>query len=164
MDPEGRFDAESALQALLLWPEVGARLLHGDHLGSIDFIGVSVGDDGRRTFGEGVLHPICAIAIRERDQEAFAVLDRDDGRVEGPTRSASDVTNDRGVRSALSGRSEREGPRQSRETAQGALDRPCMPSRLLRSGRGVEPKAPAKRTARGETWLGDPRGGRGTRT
>jgi hypothetical protein len=85
MDPEGRFDSESALQALLL------------------------------------LHPICAIAIRERDQEAFAVLDRDDGRVEGPTRSASDVTNDRGVRSALSGRSEREGPRQSRETAQGAL-------------------------------------------
>jgi hypothetical protein len=111
MDPEGRFDAESALQALLLWPEVGARLLHGDHLGSIDFVGVSVGDDGRRTFAEGVLHPICAIAIRERDQEAFAVLDRDDGRVEGPTRSASDVTNDRGVRSALSGRSEREGPR-----------------------------------------------------
>ena len=117
MDPDGGFDAESALHALLSWPEVGSRLRHGDHLRAIHVIRAPIGDDRRGTLGEDVLHPIREIAIRKRDQEAVAVRDRDDGRLVGPARSTTDMTNDGGIRSGLTSRPEGERPRQSRETA-----------------------------------------------
>ena len=44
-----------------------------------------------------VLHPIHAFSVREGDQKAVAVLNRDDRGLLAPTRTASNVTDDRGA-------------------------------------------------------------------
>jgi hypothetical protein len=59
---------------------------------------VSVGHNGGCPAGQDVFHPICACSIGEGDQNAVVVIDCYNRRLITPTRTASNVTDDRGVR------------------------------------------------------------------
>jgi hypothetical protein len=82
----------------------------GDDLGSVDLVGVPIGHDGRGAFVEDVLQPIGALAIREDDQEAVIMLDRDDRCLVRPARSPPDMPDDRPAGSFLAGRPQSERP------------------------------------------------------
>ena len=82
---------ELPVHALLPWPEVGGRLRHWDYLGLVDLVGVPIGHNGRRASVQDVLQPIGALAIREGDQEAVIMLDRDDRCLIRPARSSPDM-------------------------------------------------------------------------
>ena len=70
---------------------------HRDDLGLLDSIRVAVGHDRRRPAGKHVLHPISAFAIRQGDQKAVVVFGRNDRCLVVPTRTASNMTHDRGA-------------------------------------------------------------------
>jgi hypothetical protein len=94
---------ESLVHALVLWPEVGGRLGHGDYLGLVDLIRVPISHEGRGAFGEDVLQPIGSFPVGEGDQEAVVVLDCYDGGLVAATRSAPDVMHDRSAGTAATG-------------------------------------------------------------
>ena len=96
MDPETGVDGESPVQLLLLQTEVPCRFGHRDDLRLIDFICLPMSHHGRSPIGEDVSHPISAFSIREGDQKAVVVLNRYDWGLVAPSRTASNVTDNRG--------------------------------------------------------------------
>ena len=100
---ERRVHMELPVHALFSWPEVGGRLGHRDYLGLADLVGVSIGDNGCRASVEDVLQPVGALTIREGDEEAVIMLDRDDRCLVRPARSPSDMSDDRRTGSFLAG-------------------------------------------------------------
>ena len=101
-DLECSVHVELPVHALLPWPEVGGRPRHWDYLGPVDLVGVPIVNNGRRAFVEDVLQPIGVLTIREGDQEAVIMLDRDDGCLVCPARSSPHMADDRRVGSFLS--------------------------------------------------------------
>jgi hypothetical protein len=122
MDLECSVHVELPVHALLPWPEVGGRLGHGDYLGLVDLVGVPIGHNGRRALVEDVLQPIGALAIREGDQEAVIMMDRDDRCLVRAARSPPDMADDRRAGSLFAGRPQSEWPHGPGEQAQGDLD------------------------------------------
>jgi hypothetical protein len=102
-DLEYSVHVELPVHALLSWPEVGGRLGHWDYLGPVNLVGVPIGDNGRRAFVEDVPQPVGALTVREGDQEAVIMLDRDDRCLVRPARSPPDMANDRRAGSFLAG-------------------------------------------------------------
>src|SRR5271167_2713985 len=141
MDPEAGVDGETPVQFLLPRAEVACRLGHRDDLRLIDSIRSPMDHDVRLPAGENVLHPISTFAIGQGDQKAVVVLDRYDRSLVGPTRTASNVTDDRGTRFLRPGRSHGEWPRRLAESAQGCLDGSLHTSRVPR----VDPSGSADR-------------------
>ena len=93
-----------------------------------------MGHDSRLPVGEYVLHPIGTVAIGQGDQKTVVLPDRDDRGFVGPTRTASDVTDDGGAGLLRPGRSHGEWPRRLRQSAQGCLDGSLHSSRVPRVG------------------------------
>ena len=140
-DLECSVHVELPVHALLHWPEVGGRLHHWDYLGPVDLVGVPIGHNGRRAFVEDVLQPIGALTIREGDQEAVIMLDRDDRCLIRPARSPPDMADDRRVGSFRAGLPQSERPHGSGEQAQGILKRTSHAPNVLSGCRlGVGPK------------------------
>ena len=103
-DLEGRAHVELPVHALLPGPEVAGRLGHGDDLGPVDLVGVPTGHDGGGALAEDVLQPVSARAVREGDQEAVIMLDRDDWCLVRPARSPPDMADNRCAGSFPAGR------------------------------------------------------------
>jgi hypothetical protein len=103
MDLECTVHVELPVHALLPGPEVRGCLRHWDYLRPVDLVGMPIGHNGRRAFGEDVLQPVGALAVREGDQEAVTVLDGDDGCLIRPARSPPNMADDRRVGSFLAG-------------------------------------------------------------
>ena len=122
-DPERRVHVELPVHALLPWAEVGGRLGHGDHLGSVDLIRVPIGHNGRRAAVENVLEPIGAFTIRKGDQEAVIMLDCDDRRLVHPARAPPDMADHRRTGSGRARRPQSERPHGPGEQTQSVLDR-----------------------------------------
>lgn len=101
VDLECGVHVELPVHTLLPWPEVAGRFRHGDYLGPVDLVGLSIGHNGRRAAGQDVLQPIGAFSIRESDQEAVIMPGRDDRCLVRPARSPPDVADDRSVGSFL---------------------------------------------------------------
>jgi len=122
MDPKACADGEAPVQLLLLRTEEPSGVGHRDDLWVIDVIRLSMAQDARPPVSEDVLRPISQFAIREGDQEAVVVFNRDDRRLIAPTGTASNVADDRGVGVFGSGRSHGERSCHLRESAQRSLD------------------------------------------
>jgi hypothetical protein len=78
MDAEACVDGEALVELLLLRTKVPSRVRHWNDLWLIDFIWLTMGHDARRPACEDVLRPVGAYAIRESDEKAAVVLNRDD--------------------------------------------------------------------------------------
>jgi len=97
MDLQTGCDSEAPVQFLFLGSEERGRLGHRDHLRVIDSIRLSVAHDGRHPICDNVLHPVGALAVGEGNEKTVVVFDRHDRGLIGPTRTATDVTDDRSV-------------------------------------------------------------------
>jgi len=140
---ECRVHVELPVHALLPGPKAGGRLRHWDYLWLVDVVRVAVGHNGRRAFVEDVLQPIGALTVREGDQEAVVVLDRDDRCLVCPARSPPDMADDRRVGSFLAGRPQSERPHGSSEPPQRVLDRTSRAPRSQRVGGGSRAERPS---------------------
>jgi hypothetical protein len=130
MELETGVDSETPVQFLLFRLKVLRCLCHRDDLGLIDFIRSPVGHHGAIPTGEDVLHPISTFPIGEGDQKGVALFDHDHRSFVGPTRSAADVTDDRGAGLVRAGGSHCQWPSHLRKPAQGCLDGASHASRV----------------------------------
>lgn len=138
MDPEASVNVESPVKFLLLRTEIPCRLGHRNDLRLIDSVGSPVSHDRRLPAGENVLHPIGALAIRDGDQKAVIMLNRHDGGLVGPTRTAAHMADDRGGGLLRPCGSHSKWPCRLRKSAQGSLDGSFDSRRVPRPARPDE--------------------------
>ena len=95
MNPETGCYGKAPVQFLLLRTEVPGRFGHRDDLRPIYSVRSPMVHDGRLPACDNVLHPIGAFAIWEGNEKVLVVFDGKDRGLVLPTRTASNMTDDR---------------------------------------------------------------------